>query len=223
LIVVDNSGAEPRLLMGRRNPNLAFMPGKFVFPGGRVDPADRLAPIAADLRAEVERRLLVRMHRPSRRLCRALALSAIRETYEETGLLIGAPAQSAAPPVLPPPGPTSNGWASFHANGWWPDLANLAYVARAITPPKRPRRFDTRFFAVSRAHVVHQERRTLDGSSELRELAWVSPREAQGLDLPAITHVVISELAERLRDGLDLDRPIPFYYERHGRFIRDEL
>ena len=42
LMIVDRSGATPRVLLGRRNANLKFMAGKFVFPGGRLDAADEL-------------------------------------------------------------------------------------------------------------------------------------------------------------------------------------
>ncbi len=90
LILVRNDGASPRVLMGQRHANHKFMPNKFVFPGGRVDPADsRIRPVE-DLRPEVARLLLSRMRgTPSENRARALALAAIRETFEETGLAVG--------------------------------------------------------------------------------------------------------------------------------------
>ena len=42
LIIVDSSSGEPKVLLGRRRMDMVFMPGRYVFPGGRVDPADRL-------------------------------------------------------------------------------------------------------------------------------------------------------------------------------------
>ena len=41
LILLDRSGSEPKVLMGKRHDRHVFMPGAYVFPGGRVDPIDR--------------------------------------------------------------------------------------------------------------------------------------------------------------------------------------
>ena len=92
LIILDHSGAEPTVLMGRRNPAHKFMPGKFVFPGGRVDPVDRHMRVALPLHTEVQDRLLAHLPRRGPAMAQALALAAIRETFEETGLVLGAPA-----------------------------------------------------------------------------------------------------------------------------------
>jgi 8-oxo-dGTP pyrophosphatase MutT (NUDIX family) len=109
LIIVDRSEAESKVLLGRRHKRHVFLPGKFVFPGGRVDPADRTMPVAKPLHAETERKLLVAkpLHAETERKllvgsrlhagheARALALAAIRETFEETGIVVGAKAQVA--------------------------------------------------------------------------------------------------------------------------------
>ena len=97
LIIVRRDGSAPRVLMGQRHADHKFMPNKFVFPGGRVDPADsRIVPIV-DLRAAVARRLMARMRgTPTERRARALAMAAIRETFEETGLVIGRPVAAPA-------------------------------------------------------------------------------------------------------------------------------
>ena len=73
-----------------------------------------------------------------RRIARALALAAIRETFEETGLAIGVPDHGA--PGKPPPG----AWSRFAATGVTPALDAIDFLAGAITPPGRPRRFDAR-------------------------------------------------------------------------------
>jgi 8-oxo-dGTP pyrophosphatase MutT (NUDIX family) len=65
------------------------MPGRFVFPGGRVDAPDARMPAAAPLDATTERRLMQHVRRPTRARARALVLTAIRETFEETGILLG--------------------------------------------------------------------------------------------------------------------------------------
>ena len=92
LIIVDNSSGEPRVLLGRRRLDMVFMPGRYVFPGGRVDPADKQIVVEEDLRPRDLEKLMVAMKgTPSVARARALALAAVRETCEEAGLLIGRP------------------------------------------------------------------------------------------------------------------------------------
>ena len=106
LILVERSergGA--RVLMGKRHAGHRFMPGKFVFPGGRVEPEDRRMCVAGALDPIVEEKLNTRVRRPSPGFARALALAAIRETFEETGLAVGVGDYGA--PENPPPGKTN--------------------------------------------------------------------------------------------------------------------
>src|SRR6058998_3405460 len=84
LILIDRAGEVPKVLLGRRHGGHKFMPGKFVFPGGRVERPDRLLAIASPLHPEVEQHLLRSVRRPDSAAARALALAAIRETFEET-------------------------------------------------------------------------------------------------------------------------------------------
>jgi 8-oxo-dGTP pyrophosphatase MutT (NUDIX family) len=198
LIIVRRDAAEPRLLMGRRHGGHDFMPDKWVFPGGRIDRSDFRAPYAGDLRPEVLARL-EKTAPPAR--CRALALTAVRETFEETGLLLARPAA---------PRPGAGPWRDFLAHGAEPDLGALDFIARAITPPYRPKRFDARFFMAPAEALISLER--LPDCGELDEIAWVDLEEAAGLDLPNITRFVIQELALRLDDPA---RPAPFM-----RFLR---
>ncbi len=67
------------------------MPGKFVFPGGRIEPSDRLMAASALLHERHVARLMQRVKRPSAAKAAAFALAAVRETYEETGLMLGVP------------------------------------------------------------------------------------------------------------------------------------
>jgi 8-oxo-dGTP pyrophosphatase MutT (NUDIX family) len=204
LIVVRRDGPEPRVLMGRRSRGHDFMPGKWVFPGGRVDPADARAPCATELEPAVLAKLALTV--PARRpaLARALALAAVRETFEEVGLLLARPG-----PTRPGAGP----WRPFLAQGALPDLAALRFVARAITPPYRPKRFDARFFMADAEALVSLERAPDCG--ELDEIAWVDLPEALALDLPNITRFVLGDLVQRLNDP---DRPIPsMRFERGAR------
>ena len=216
LIILDRGGPLPKVLMGRRHPGHKFMPGKFVFPGGRIDLGDRSMPAVGALHPRVEAALAARVVRHSARRGRALALAAIRETYEETGLLLGV--RQAAPGRVP-----DGSWAVFRDRGVTPDLTALHFIARAITPPGRPRRFDTRFFAIDRSLIAAEVEGITGPECELDELAWVSLPEARQLDLPRITHVMLEELDHRLANGFAHELPVPFYYFRHGRFARELL
>src|ERR1700741_3811669 len=89
LILIDRAGKIPKVLLGKRHARHKFMPGKFVFPGGGVDPTDKAMPIASPLDRHAEKRLMQRFHKASAVRARALALAAVRETFEETGLLLG--------------------------------------------------------------------------------------------------------------------------------------
>ena len=89
LILLDRCGDDVQVLMGRRHARHAFMPGKFVFPGGRTDPADSRIPVVEDLHPEEQAKLTITGARATQARARAIALSAVRETYEEAGLLIG--------------------------------------------------------------------------------------------------------------------------------------
>ena len=191
LILIDRSRRAPRVLMGRRSPKLKFMPGKLVFPGGRVDPEDRRMPVYGMLESETERRLLAGVVRPSSARSRALALAAIRETFEETGLMLGTK-EAGAPEGVPA------GWTAFAEAGVFPNLEALTLVARAITPPGRTRRFDARFFMAEASGLLTPE--PTAGSGELDEIAWMPLSEARTLELPAITRMVLGEAAERRAD-----------------------
>lgn len=217
LIIVDRSGPTPKVLMGRRHHGHKFMPGKFVFPGGRIEPGDRAMPVAGALHPRAEEALIARTVRPSVQRGRALALAAIRETFEETGLLLGTKEHGAPDPV--PSGP----WESFRERGVFPDLEALQLVARAITPPRRPKRFDTRFFAIDREFVADEVPGLVGPESELIEIAWVTLAEARKLDLPTITLTVLDELEARIAAGYAPELPIPFYSMRNKRFVRELL
>lgn len=216
LILLDRSGRDIRVLMGRRSRHHRFMPGKFVFPGGRTDPADSRVLTADALLPDVETKLLAgRGSRISPARARAIALSALRETYEEAGLLIGRKAEFRT---------NREGWHGFAEHGVEPTLANLRLVARAITPPGRVRRFDTRFISAWRDDVAVE----LAGGGptmELEELVWLPIAEALQTDIPMITRTILGDLSQRLHDDPDLapGTPAPFYHLRHGRFLRDLL
>jgi 8-oxo-dGTP pyrophosphatase MutT (NUDIX family) len=216
LILVDRTGRMPKVLLGKRHHAHVFLPGKYVFPGGRVDPQDRLMPVAKPLNPHVEARLMQQVARPSRTKAQAFGLSAIRETFEEAGLLIGS-SRADRPPT--PPGP----WTEFVRNGLYPDLSALHFIARAITPPRSSRRFDARFFTADASAITHRVDGVVHGDAELVEMKWLPINEAWSLDLPDITRIVLQEIESRISAGFQLELPVPFFRMKHGRFVRELL
>jgi 8-oxo-dGTP pyrophosphatase MutT (NUDIX family) len=216
LILIDRSGAAPKVLLGRRHERHRFLPGKFVFPGGRVEIKDRLMPVAAPLHARDSARLLERVKRPSLAKATAFALAAIRETYEETGLMLGIPSRA---PLDHPP----EAWAAFAKAGIIPDLSVMHFIGRAITPPGRPRRFDSRFFAADFAAVARQDEGFVGAEGELVEVVWMPIDQARQLDIPGITAIVLEELQDRSATGMSHDHPAPLYRMLHKRFRREML
>jgi len=214
IIVLSRRPGGLRVLMGQRSAEHAFLPGKVVFPGGRTDRADYHAPFAQNLHPQVMAKLTVNMRGPtSAKRPQALALSAIRETYEETGVLLGN--ACADPPAM-----RNAAWRDFLSHGVLPDLSPLRLIARAITPPRFKRRFDARFFAVFDDAIVAK---VAVPDKELVDPAWLTMAEARNHPLPDITRTVLDELEQRLLGDPDLqaDEPVPFYYMQRGRFRRD--
>ena len=181
IILVRRDAAKPRVLMGKRNSGHDFMPNLWVFPGGRIDRADFRAPHATDLRPEVAAKF-DRHIKPGRG--RALAMAAIRETFEEAGRLLAKPA--------PPQGAMA-------------DLEAMEIIARAVTPPMLAKRFDTWFLMADAERLISLDRQPDCG--ELEEIAWVDFDDALGLELPMVTRTMIKEAVLRLDDP---ERPSPY-------------
>ncbi|MEO0358761.1 MAG: NUDIX hydrolase, partial [Pseudomonadota bacterium] len=166
-------------------------------PGGAVDSLDGQIDLAAPLAAPCPDRL---MERTDGQSPDALAVAAIRELWEETGLILGHKTAWSAPD------PT---WDSFARAGFQPDARDLHYFFRAITPPGRPRRFDARFFLLQAEKLTGDLDDFSAASDELSHLQWVRLKDARALNLPFITSVVLAEL-----DGLDaIGAPpsVPFF------------
>lgn len=214
LIVVDNEGPTARILMGKRRTDQVFMPGKFVFPGGRVDVTDKDIPTQDELTSAETSKLLYDMKgHPSPARARGIALAGIREVFEETGIIIGQPAS-------PQSATDVDGWQNFFQRGFLPALSNLCFFARAITPPGRPRRYDTRFFYVPAHHIGLD---TGERDEELSEIGWYTIEQSTQLDLPPITRVILEDLSDQLAAGpLGPSRhAVPYYHHRRGTFCRE--
>ena len=217
LMLIDRSdAANPKVLLGRRHAGHKFMPGKFVFPGGRIEAARprnaggkriacRHAEEADDARRRTERGLTPAAFRsppcarPARRPASCSASSASRRRR-----------------CRATSGPTS-------PRQHLPDLGQIHFIARAITPPRRPRRFDTRFFTADASHIAHRIDGIVGPNSELVELVWAPIVEAAKFDMPTITSVVLEELNARVAAGMAHDLPVPFYFMQDQQFCRELL
>lgn len=200
VIVLRDRLTQPKVLMGQRGAGAAFMPNKFVFPGGAVDKADAAVPLATPL-PEVCANRLAEDAEPG--LAHPLAVAAVRELWEETGLILGQKAAWAAEPA--------EDWASFAATGHLPSADALQFVFRAITPPGRPRRFDARFFLVDADAIASDLDDFSAACDELSHLQWIPLPEVRSFDLPFITEVVLAEVAARAHD-LAPPSSVPFFH-----------
>ena len=218
LILLDRSGPQVRLLMGKRHANHAFMPGVFVFPGGGVEPGDRQMAIAGALDPVTEAKLMACLDkRGSPAGARALALAAIRETFEETGMALGASDYGA------PEGAPEGAWSAFAALGVFPMLEDLHFIGRAITPPRMKKRFDAFFFAADASAIAARVEGVVGETSELVELVWVTLDEAQNLGMPLITQIILKELDRRLHAGMNRFLPVPTYRAGRKGWLRLEV
>jgi 8-oxo-dGTP pyrophosphatase MutT (NUDIX family) len=217
LILVDRSGTVPKVLVGRRHDKVVFMPGKFVFPGGRVDKSDNRVPVAAPMSKQLEENLLKGSPKITASRAKSLAIAAIREACEETGLCLGR-TNSTTPTRL------DGAWRPFADAGLLPDPSGLFLIARAITPPGRVKRFDTRFFTADASAITHRVEGVIHPDAELVELVWVELGSKPLADLHPMTKNVLGELDRRLAAGpLRHDAPVPFFHFYGGRMHKDVL
>ncbi|MDG2404230.1 MAG: NUDIX hydrolase [Paracoccaceae bacterium] len=199
VIVLRDRATNPRILMGQRGAKAAFMPNKFVFPGGAVDTEDTEISLVNAIPMPCQARLSQDCDGD---LTTPLCVSAIRELWEETGLILGQHG--------PWQGSPSEAWNSFAARGYIPSAEHLTFVFRAITPPGRSRRFDARFFLVDAAHLAGDIDDFSAASDELSHLQWVPLHKTNEFDLPFITEVVLAEITGSLgRTGAPVS--VPFF------------
>ena len=172
LIVVRRARRELACLMGRRREDARFLPGCFVFPGGAVESADRVARPASRLDLAHLGAMGVGGNAA---VATALATAAVRETWEETGVMIAAPGD-----VGPALGAT---FEEMRRRGVAPALGRLVYLGRAITPARHPIRFHARFFLT----FVGHGRGDLHGDGELDRLSWVPLADVTSLPTIDVT------------------------------------
>ena len=118
LILVDRTATTPKVLVGKRHDKVVFMPGKFVFPGGRVDKTDNRIPVAAPIPKALEANLLRASPKITPSRARSLAVAAIREACEETGLCLGRKSDGKTPAL-------EGAWKPFTEAGLLPDRKSV--------------------------------------------------------------------------------------------------
>jgi len=190
VLIRAGTNGTSEVLLGRRHRRAGFLPDIYVVPGGRVDAADH-APsgFAEALHPAVSAAL---RSGGSRRPALAFPRAALRETHEETGLLVGAPgpaADAASQPV----------WQAYAAAGLAPDFAALDFICRAITPVTSARRYNTRFFLGDGAKAVG----TINSNGELEDLAWRPVSALSGLHIVDVTEYVLKEALRRWQSRVD--------------------
>ena len=204
LILIDRSKPCAQVFVGRRGSGHAFMPDLYVFPGGRRDPGDHALPYLRDLHPTVMQSLL--QSGPSRlgpSGARALALAALRELNEETGLSLTAQ--------------DAEGKVGI-------DLSSLRYIARAVTPPGAVRRFDNRFFATF-LDEVEIDMAHLRDSEDLNDFRWLPLDYLEAVRLPPILACIAADLKILLEEkrGLPFGSGLHRYTNRNGQFQRNRL
>jgi len=204
LIIVRGCAPKREILFGQRSAAARFMPGRYVFPGGAVAPGDGTMDIATPLD-----RVYVRSMAVAGSSCRAarLALAAVRETYEETGLMLGVPGQAE--------GSHSSSWRRFSDEGLLPSLKTLRYVGRAITPTFSKIRYHARFFLTSAENLQGE----IAGDGELDNVRWINECETQELQMADVTRFMFDR-ALALTVGAVPELPAPvFSWRRNKRSI----
>lgn len=193
LVIYRPAGSTFEILMGRRPQKAAFIPDAFVFPGGRVDASDRRIAISRPLPKQAQQQL--KTHGAANRtMGQTLATTALRETYEETGLFLGPDAQDGPLPFLP-------------------DQAGMYFLGRAITPSESPIRFHARFFIVNGENI----RGALRSNGELSDLDWHPIDEALKLPIIDVTEFMLTEAKRRLERDQAAQTPTPFFGYHGGR------
>ena len=198
LILLRGEGDQIEVLVGRRSMSARFMPGVYVFPGGAIDPPDR---IAWSVESGTEA-LPPRLARAAR--------AAIRETWEEVSVLVGTPSAtpSASGPVKMPIE------SAYREHGLTAAIDRLLYVGRAITPSHSFRRFNTRFFLCDGGLAFGEP----VASPELEDAGWRRIEQEMLDGFRDVTRFMLAR-AIALRQGTAEGAAPLFYWAKNARRI----
>jgi 8-oxo-dGTP pyrophosphatase MutT (NUDIX family) len=185
LVLLRDAGGGVETLLLQRHPKSAFAAGDFVFPGGKLhgddNPEDAEAWCTGVTAADAAR--VLGLEGGANLAALGYWIGAIRETFEEAGVLLatdrdGAPARTDHPRFAEYRWACQSDnrafWAMLKTEGLRLTTDRLVYFAHWVTPDDLPLRFDTRFFAAS---MPADQTATGDGK-EVTELRWLTPGEA---------------------------------------------
>ncbi|MCB9530713.1 MAG: NUDIX hydrolase [Myxococcales bacterium] len=183
LVLVRDGQDGAEVFLSRRSARAAFMANAYVYPGGRLDDADTDARLVARLRWGRPTAGWFEDEVDDLRAA-GLVIAALRESFEEAGVLLARDGDGAAPDAqtLARLGEWRDrlnaGAAGFvdvlEAEGLWLDASELRYFAHWITPPFETRRFDTRFFVTP----APEGQAAAADRAELVEGEWMRPAQA---------------------------------------------
>lgn len=192
--------AEPgmEVLLMRRSRSAGFVPGAYVFPGGRVDATDATPEVIGLLDGLTPESAVVRLEmEDATPPAIAYYLAALREAFEETGILVGLRADGSAPPTAAEDATVDAIRDDVMENriSFAEAIARMQcripgdaveYLAHWITPEPEPRRYDTRFFAAK----VRSGAKAIVDPREMTDALWLTPddalRRADRGDVPMI-------------------------------------
>ncbi len=196
LILLRGEREGLEVLVGRRSARAKFMPGVYVFPGGGIEAPDAV-PWSVELGSEA---LAPKLRRGAR--------AALRETWEEVGVLVG---RAAAAADVAAEAPIER---AYRACGIAAAIDRLTYVGRAITPSHSARRFNTRFFLGDGEDVFGEPR----ASEELEDAGWrrIEPGLLEGFR--DVTRFMLARALE-LREGTANGEAPLFYWAKNARRI----
>ena len=195
LILLRGHGDDLELLAGRRPGHVKFMPGVWVFPGGVIEPVDRRKWRVEEGGAHLPPRLV------------QSARAALRETWEEVGVVVGCRGVTAGLRADAIEG-------AYAERGVRADLGVLTYVGRAITPTPVFRRFNTRFFLADGEAVFGEP----VSSDELEDVGWHPIRRRQLVPFRDVTQFMLARAIALREGGAAADAPL-FYTVRGKRRV----
>ena len=187
LVIYQMKGQRIQVLMGRRGSKAKFQPGFYVFPGGVLEKSDHMATFTNNIHQNSIKYMAVG-NKESK--ANSLAMTSIREAYEEVGLVFGKKIPSAEKT-------TDGKWEYFQKNNICPDLGVLEYLGRAITPNYLPIRYHARFFSINIKHLLTKE--TIDG--ELEDIKWVDLEKTDTVKMMGVQKMILNVLKIRLCTG----------------------
>ena len=201
LIVYRKRKNSIEVLMGKRQSRASFAPGVYVFPGGTLERADN------KLRPPIPFKIDGLAHGATLRI-HGLAHAAIRETWEETGLLLGQKGEL---------GKTSHPtWEQCRLERMVPTPHHLSYLARAITSTASRTRFHARFFVAPLDLFCG----SLIDNGELLDLRWIQLAGQVNLPMWGVTEFILEEL-QRFFKGTRTGTPL-MSYRQNRALIRYE-